>query len=170
MLDIMDEYRENEYAEWTLYDTNVQSYRSNMIASQSLLLAVAAIFYEKAVVLAIVICIVGLINQWYIWWRVIQSRAIISDFHKFNSLYELSIKVNNKGDVWEDGDLYLSEQTYVSNRSVRQKANNWIVAQTGNKKFKTNYRITRIKLDIILPIMFSIIWVLILWFSVISSL
>lgn len=161
----MDGYKEKEYSEWTLYDTNVQAYRSNMISSQSLLLAVAAIFYEKSTVLVIAICMVGLINQWYIWYRIIRARAIISDFHKFNALFELSLNVNDDGDIWKKGDLYLSEQTYVSKPNVREKANEWIAQKTGNRKYKTNYRITRVKLDIILPAMFSIIWALILCFS-----
>jgi len=158
----MDNYLEKEKSEWALYDSIVQSYRSNMIASQSLLLAVAAIFFSKEPFLVVVLCAIGLVLQWYIWFRIITKRCIISDYHKFNFQFELSKKINNEGNAMQEGDVPLSEQTYVSNRNVRKMANAWIVELTHNEKYKRNARITRVKLDYILPILFSIVWVLIL--------
>lgn len=55
----------DEYTTWSLYDSIVQSYRSNMIASQSLLLAVEAILFERSILLESIICVIGLIQLWY---------------------------------------------------------------------------------------------------------
>ena len=163
------DYKERECSEWSLYDSNVQTYRSNMIASQSLLLAVAAIFYGKNNILVITVCLIGLFIQWYIWYRVISRRAIISDYHKFNFQHEMSLKINDEGGFWKEGDRHLSEQTYVANRGVRKKVNTWLADETGNPKYKHNMRITRFKLDVIIPILFSVLWALILVFSIMGG-
>lgn len=155
----------DEYSKWTLYDSIVQSYRSNMIASQSLLLAVAAIMVEKNSLFNTVICIIGLIQLWYVWFRVIRSRTIISDFHKFNAQYGFCEKINTDGDLRSTSNpANLTEEIYVSNSKIRNKANNQLAIITGEEKLRTNFRTTRKKLDYFLPFSFTIIWLMFLLF------
>lgn len=163
------DYIEREYAEWALYDSITQSYRSNMLATQAILMAVTAIFYEKSCLLVVMICCFGLFNQWFIWYPVIRARVLISDYHKFNAKFNFSKNVDIKGNERKSPNQEeLTEQEYVSKRNVRRNANAVIVKRTGNKKFKTNWRPTRRKLDILLPLSFSIIWVVILILSAVS--
>ena len=115
--------------------------------------------------MTITVCIIGLFNQWFIWYRVIRARSLVTDFHKHNALYELSLNINEEGKLWKEGDNHLSEHTYINNWSVRKKANNWVAEKTKQAKYKRNYRITRVKLDIILPIMFTIIWGMMLYLT-----
>ena len=74
--------KENYFTAWSVYDSMIQSYRSSMIASQSLLLAVEAVTLEKSSLIGFIVCIIGLIQLWYIWFFVVKNRAIISDFYK----------------------------------------------------------------------------------------
>ena len=165
----MKVYNEMEFSQWSVYDDMIQSYRSNMISSQSLLLAVAALFFSASTpesnTMTIVVCIIGLINQWFIWHRVIRARSFVADFHKHNAKYELSLNINEDGEILKEGDTPLTEHTYTTNRSVRKKANKWVAEKSNQIKFKRNYRTTRVKLDIILPIMFTIIWGMTLYLS-----
>lgn len=152
-------YTEKEYSEWSEYDSITQSYRSNMIASQSLLLTVAAIFYDKNSFLVTLVCIIGFIHQWYIWFRVITSRTIISDYHKFNAKFDFSKKINSEGYLNTGTQSELTEEIYVSNATVRKVANHTLAEITGQKKYRTNWRTTRIKLDLIIPLTFTAIWI-----------
>ena len=117
-----------------------------MISSQSLLLAVAAIFYEKSSVMVVTIFVIALIVQWFIWYRVIRTRTLITDYHKFNAKFEMS------------DSLGLSEEDYLVDEK-RWKAMEWLAEKTGNEKYKQEFRLTRLKLDFILPILFTVIWI-----------
>ena len=55
----------DEFTTWSTYDSIVQDYRANMLASQSLLLAVEAILFERSILLEIIICAIGLFQLWY---------------------------------------------------------------------------------------------------------
>lgn len=157
----------DEFTTWSVYDSMIQSYRSNMIASQSLLLAVEAILFEKNLIIEATICLIGLVQLWYVWFAIIRARAIISDFHKFNAIYNFNQIVNINGNkMCEETALPLTESVYVKNKSIRDKANNILAELTGEKKFKTNFRITRVKLDIIIPISFTFIWIVLIIFQV----
>ena len=156
----------DEFTTWSLYDSIVQSYRSNMIASQSLLLAVEAILFEKSILLEMVICLIGLIQLWYIWYAIIRARAIISDFHKFNALYNFCQIIDINGNQRSgEHDLPLTEEKYVKDKNIRDKANAKLAEIMGNEKLKTNFRITRRKLDIYMPISFTLIWVMLVIFQ-----
>lgn len=157
-----------EFTMWSLYDSIVQSYRSNMIASQSLLLAVEAILFERSIFLEIGICIIGLIQLWYIWYLIIRARSIISDFHKFNALYNFSQIINIDGNkMTEENALPLTEEKYVNDRKVMIRANSELAKITQNDKLRTYLRITRLKLDVIMPISFTIIWVMLIVFQIV---
>ncbi len=54
----------------------------------------------------------------------------------------------------------LNEHTYVSNKIIRNQVNkNMTVCFDRNEKTFHNFRLTRIKLDVIIPILFTIIWI-----------
>lgn len=162
---------EKEYAEWALYDSITQTYRSNMLASQAILMAVTAIFYGKSWILVVMTCILGLFNQWFVWYPVIRSRALISDFHKFNAKFNFSQDVAINGEKRKPpNSKEITEQVYVRNKEVRKKANAVLAKKTRQEKYKTNWRPTRKKLDIVLPVSFSIIWLVILVLSTVSFL
>ena len=149
-------------SQWTLYDSNVQTYRSNSLASQALLLAVGAFLYKEEYIILLITFLVAMFQMWYIWYRVIRVRTIISDFHKFNFLYNFSSFVNNEGDFEPNTSLPLTEETYTKNTKTRRKANYILANQTGIAKLKYNYRLTRVKLDIMLPLSFSFLWIIII--------
>lgn len=151
------------FTTWSLYDSIVQSYRSNMIASQSLLLAVEAILFEKNIYAELLICAIGLFQLWYIWFPVINARAIISDFHKFDALYNFSQMINIYGNVMsKENEPPLTEKVYVRDKSVRDKANGNLAILVKDDNLKTNLRITRRKLDRYMPITFTAIWIIII--------
>ncbi len=108
---------------WVLYDSMIQSYRSNFIASQSLMLAVGALFINESLFLELFVAAVALFQTWYIWYRVIRVRAIISDYYKFNTLYDFSNKINSKGNIENNPKIPLTESIYAKNNKIRRRAN-----------------------------------------------
>lgn len=146
---------------WSVYESNVQAYRSNMIASQSFLLAIGAIVIDKLILECACVGI-ALIQLWIIWYRIIRSRTIICDFYK----YDLGSKFNNCGQEINEGCTdFLDEDTYVKDRILRKKVNEKLANMTNKPKLKYNMRLTRFKIDLILPISFSILWILFLLYS-----
>lgn len=140
---------------WSTYEANVQSYRSNMIASQSFLLAVGAVLLEKNSFLLGVCVSIALFQLWYIWYRVIRIRTIIVDYYKF----DLCNRFSACGNKLESNECHLTEDIYLKNTSIRRKVNLQLAEDEKRPKLKHNLRLTRVKLDLILPITFTIIWI-----------
>lgn len=92
----------------------LQSYRSNMIASQSFLLAVAAAFYEKNDILEMACVFMALFQLWYIWFRVIRVRAIIVDYYK----HHLGENYNNAGEKENNASRPLEEKVYLKEHNI----------------------------------------------------
>ncbi len=146
---------------WSTYDANVQAYRSNMIASQSFLLAVTTFSMEK-VILGCTCVAIAIFQLWFIWFRVIRARTIISDFHKFNlgtRFYYCGEKINETS-----CGKPLDEDVYVKNKTIRKKVNAELAKD--NPKLKHNMRATRVKIDLILPISFTVLWIVILLYII----
>ncbi len=154
--------------QWSVYDTNVQAYRSNFISSQSLLLTVGALFIDKSLFLIIFVTLIAFFQMWYVWFPVIRARTIISDFHKFSAKYEEFKNININGEFEEHTLNPLTEEVYVDNNKIRKKANAVLSKLIGDEKLKHNFRITRIKLDRILPVTFSAIWLVMCIYCVLS--
>lgn len=138
-------------AQWTVYEANVQAYRGLSISSQSILLAVGAILLDRGqpgYVMAILAALaVGL--TWLVWSRVILARVRIADFHKFR----LDLKFEDGGaevPVGKKPSNPLNESTYVKKRSIRRKIYKAL-------NYKT-MRLSRVKLDVVVPAVFSLIW------------
>ena len=151
---------DNNIGMWSVFESNVQTYRANMISSQAFLLAAGAVFVKESFELEVACVILALMQLWYIWFRIIRCRTIIVDFYRYN----LNEKFNNVGEKKRPFDNPLESEIYLKNRVIRKKVNECI--------FKSGRRVkwTRIKLDIIMPISFSVMWVLMLAVSMISRL
>ena len=149
--------------EWSVYEANVQSYRSSMIASQSFLVA-AGMFSIDRIVLSCTCVVIALFQLWFIWFRIIRVRTIICDYHKL----DLESKFNDCGQEIDEAteycDKHLDEDTYVKNRVVRKKVNEAL--SKDKPKLKHNMRLTRIKVDLILPISFTLLWIIIFLYTI----
>jgi hypothetical protein len=116
---------------WTTNESLLQSYRSIFIASQSLFISGAALTVNTWINLIIVGT--AIFHLW-IGYTIVNTRTKIVDFYK----YDLSRFITNIDDYIHDKDKRLN-----ANRSAG---------------IKTNWRKTRIKIDIYIPLSFLIIW------------
>ena len=153
----------NSNEKWSTYEANVQAYRSNFLSSQSILLAVGAISLGKIFYLTLMISIIGLFHMWVIWFRVIIIRTRIVDYHKFG----FKKLFDNEGNLSNQNYNYLQEIIYSNNWKVRFKVNkNYSnIWERKPKKF-TNLRTTRIKLDLLIPITLTLIWLMFIFYEV----
>lgn len=129
---------------WAINESLLQAYRSTFISSQSFFLAVGAITLDSNPVLVYVTAAVGLFVIWFVWFPVVRARHRIVDFYKYSSALKP-----------EDISALCSEDDYVKNAALRAKANRLF-------KLDTNWRKTRMKLDIGMPVLFSVVWLALL--------
>ena len=127
------------------YQTNedlLQSYRSIFISSESFLLAVGAIFLEKNLIMLLITVVIGLVMIWFLWFPIVRARHLIVDYYKYQA--KLTSSSKNICSV----DDYVDKK----NRELRKQTNKML-------GINTNWRKTRKKIDLYLPILFSIVWV-----------
>ena len=131
---------------WSVNESLLQSHRSIFISSQAFLIAVGAILLEadKPEWLLQLIAVSGLIIIWWFWVRVVINRARIVDYYKF--------QLNDGFKIYFDK---CSEDDYVKNKDGKRKSINKTIG-------KSNLRATRWKMDVGLPIIFSLIWLALL--------
>lgn len=132
---------------WNVNETLLQSYRSIFISSQSFILAVGAIVLDKSTFILAAIAIMSLIMIWVVWFPVVVSRHKIVDFYKYRALKPADIPD-------------CSESEYVHDQGKREQANEVF-------GITTNWRKTRIKLDLFIPIMFTLVWLLLVGYALI---
>jgi hypothetical protein len=150
----------NLETKWSVNESLLQSYRSIFISSQSFLLAVGAVLVEQYPYLNIVIAGLSLLMIWWIWIPVVKARRRIVDYYKY------ALKLNDEQSV-----LFLQrfiEHDYVKDGTQRREANQFLQEAIGEKKPITDLRETRKKIDIYLPIGFSIIWLLFIIISIVE--
>lgn len=150
---IKNEFEPSNEAKWVASDSTVQAYRSNFLASQSFLLAVGAILLGKSALLVFLVAGLALLSIWYIWFRVITIRKRVADYYQFGI-----------------GDRFnITSTQYIKDKEKRRDVYNAITdswdrsehlpnGTTKKEKFKTN-RLTRLKLDIFIPIIMTLVWV-----------
>lgn len=136
-MDIMD-YK----TEWSVNESLLQSYRSIFISSQAFILAVGVLLIDNKPIFLIV-AIISLFMIWYIWFRVVRSRHLIVDYHKYASKLDKPKQ--------EELRKRYTEDEYVKNKDKRSKANILL-------GIDTNWRPTRIKIDLLLPVLYTSIW------------
>jgi hypothetical protein len=125
---------------WSINESLLQSYRSLFISSQSFLLAVGAIMVGKDRVILLSVAIIGLVMIWTIWFPAVRARHRIVDYYKFGSQLAPALR-----------QTICSESDYVNDRKARSAAN----VSFG---IDTNWRKTRLKLDLLTPLMFTMVW------------
>jgi hypothetical protein len=125
---------------WAVYEANVQAYRGSFNSAQSILLAFGAIIYDKNTWLFILIALLAVMQIWYIWFRVIRARILIVDYHK--------IFVDPKYRIPETD---ITEKIYVEDECARRAFNE-------AAGMNTNWRLSRFKMDILLPILYTSLW------------
>ena len=137
--------------EWNTNESLLQSYRSIFLSSQSFLLAVGAILIDKGNIL-ILVAAIALIQIWFIWFRVVYARLLIVDYYKYGGLLEDEV-LNSVG-----GHLaYLkADDKYVQDTEYRKKVNS--IFKSCDLNFSKNMRTTRIKIDVLIPVTFTLIW------------
>ncbi len=139
------------YDKWAINESLLQAYRSTFISSQSFLLAVGAIVSGKSSVLVYLTAAVGLLAIWAIWFPVVTSRHRIVDYHKYSARLDAS-----------QLETLCSEHEYVHDRVRRARANALF-------KLGTNWRTTRVKIDLGMPLLFSIVWVALVAYEVFGA-
>lgn len=82
---------------------------------------------------------------WYLWFSVVTARHRVIDYYKFQLDESIACKFTS-----------CAEDEYVKNKDGKRNAINHAIR-------KRNWRATRIKIDLLLPIMFSIIWLALVW-------
>jgi hypothetical protein len=135
---------------WSVNESLLQSYRQIFISSQSFILALGVIALDRPISdswLIVVLAVLSFIMIWYIWFRVVQSRHMVVDYYK----YLLKKNQEDQKAIM----LECSEEDYLRNEKKRK----WANESLGIPK---EWRLTRIKVDLMLPIIFSVIWILLL--------
>jgi hypothetical protein len=131
---------------WSVNESLLQSHRSIFICSQTFLIAVGAILLEtsKPEWLIWLLAGSGFTIIWLFWFRVVITRARVVDYYKFQLDDNFKANFDN-----------CSEDDYVRNRDGKRKSINKTID-------KSNLRATRWKMDVGLPIIFSLIWLALL--------
>ena len=125
---------------WAINESLLQAHRSTFISSQSFLLAVGALVSGKSAALLYLLGAIGLCVIWFIWFPVVRARHRIVDYYKGLTNLPAGAAVQ------------CSEEQYVNDARLRKEANDVF-------GFKTNWRTTRLKLDLFMPFLFSLVWI-----------
>lgn len=132
----------NDQDKWSINESSLQSYRSIFISSESFMIAVGAILLDKNFTVLVAIAVVSVLMIWGIWVPVVRSRHLIVDYYKYRSM-----KAEPVVGLCEERD-------YVHDRQLRNKANQLL-------GIKANWRPTRWKIDLLTPILLTVMWILI---------
>ena len=145
------EKQEEVYNNWSINESLLQSYRSIFIASQSFLIAVGAILWgnkDFPFFLFFLITVLALIIIWCLWFRVVLCRHKIVDYYKF----QLGSKASKQKALKAFAEC--SEDEYIKKALKRKKINKLLG--------KKNWRRTRVKMDLLLPGIFTSIWLILI--------
>ncbi|MCM1159368.1 MAG: hypothetical protein NC300_11395 [Bacteroidales bacterium] len=148
---------------WSVYEANLQSYRSMFLSSQSIMLAVGAIITGKSVIATVVVAIVAVFQIIYVWLPVIYYRFLLVDFYK----YSMGENFDAYGNLKEEKEsLMLTEQIYCKNKDIRKKVNSTISVNQNSERAFSNWRETRKKIDIVIPVSMIMLWIMYVLISI----
>lgn len=155
----------NSETRWSVNESLLQSYRSIFISSQSFLLAVGALTFDKEswmmTGLNIVLATMSLVMIRWIWFPVVKSRRRIVDYYKFSM--DLPEEVQN------EFFTAFKEDDFVKDGELRNRANEFLLKNHPQwTNIKSDLRETRKKVDGWIPLGFSIVWVIFLIISIIQ--
>jgi len=149
--------RNNLEGRWVTYESNVQQYRVLSATVQSFLLTIGSILYTQQGVpnaLLILVTLLAVMHIKFIWFNVVRARNLIVDYYKYQHYAKLT------QDQLSELEKNYPETRYVHEKEAREKVN----SEFFNKPTLSVWRETRIKLDIIVPSGYFIIWTaLFLW-------
>lgn len=132
-------------SKWSTNETLLQSYRSIFITTQSIFLGIG-VFTTNNLKMFLPIGIISLITIWLIWFPVVKSRQLAVDYFKYS--LELS-----EEELEKLVEMCKNEKFYIQNKEIRKRANSIL-------KCDKHWRTTRIKIDLIIPILFTITWII----------
>ena len=153
--EIMQELINEQHEKYKINEELLQSYRQIFIGSQSFFLAVGTILFTSVKNLDCLLLLLTSINVfiiWFVWFRVVRVRHLIVDFHKYYYEY-----LKNNREI-PDGVCNIKEYIDVFKWKKRKET-------TRRLGFKRNWRLARIKIDLILPITFTFVWLLLAFYG-----
>lgn len=140
---------------WPTYEANLQAYRSIFLSSQSVMLAIGAIIIDKSRIATVLIAAIALFQILYVWLPVIYYRFLLVDFHKYN----LGERFDVNGElIKENAKEHLTELIYCKNKKIRETVNFYISKEISRERPFSNWRETRRKIDIGIPISMILLW------------
>jgi hypothetical protein len=139
IVDNKEKYRLNEM--------NLQAYRLMFIPLEAIFIVAGIAVYEKPRFLFLFLMAIGLYTIWGLWFPIVRSRQKVVDYYKYQSTPD------------RNRDLGVDLESYIHDKELRQKVND----QLG---ISANWRKTRRKVDFILPVLFTLIWFVLLIYIV----
>lgn len=134
------------FEKWSVNESLLQSYRLIFISSQTFLIAVGALLLNKEQPRWLLDAVAGVaIIIWILWFQVVTARHRVVDYYKFQLDKSLACKFT-----------CCSVDEYVKDENGKRKAINHAIG-------KKNWRPTRIKIDFMLPLIFTAIWGLLVY-------
>jgi hypothetical protein len=103
-------------------------------------LTAGAVFTGKSATLLFVVALMALAMIWIVWFPVVRARIYIVDYYKYAATLSP-----------ENASRLCSEHDYVLKANLRANANILF-------GITSNWRTTRIKMDIVLPLLFTALW------------
>lgn len=137
---------------WAVYEANVQQYRVLSATVQSFFLTVGSILFTQQHVpnfLMLMIAVLAILHVRFVWFDVVKARHLIIDYYKFQHYAKLTA-----GDLAQLADKY-PETRYVHDAEARREVNAKFFRKPGLRL----WRETRLKLDVIVPTAYVIIWI-----------
>ena len=130
-MDNKDKYRINEI--------NLQAYRLMFIPLEAILIVAGITAFDKPRFVFLALLAVSLFTIWGLWFPIVRSRQKVVDYYKYQSTPD---RIREMG---------VDLESYIHDKELRQKVND----QLG---ISANWRKTRRKIDFILPVLFSLTW------------
>ncbi len=129
---------------WEMNESLLQSYRLIFSLSQAifLLLGGVCLSSDRSVFLVIGIGSLSLLMIWYFWFPIVRARALLVDYYKIQTKFDFT----GHQDFCETFEVY-------KNNSIKRELMNSAAG------VKTNWRTTRAKLDLGLPVIYTMIWI-----------
>lgn len=127
---------------WEANERLLQTYRLIFIPSQSFMLAVGAIVWGKSLFVLVGVGLISVGIIWGLWVPIVFARHKLVDYYKHASVL-----------TEPQRSTLCSEADYVKNPVQRCKANEQL-------KIRSNLGVTRIKIDIVIPASFTLIWLI----------
>jgi hypothetical protein len=138
-VDNQEKYRTNEM--------KLQAYRLMFIPLEAILIVAGIAVYEKPRFLFLFLMAVSLYTIWGLWFPIVRARQKVVDYYKYQSTPD------------QVRDLGVDLESYIHDKELRRKVND----QLG---ISANWRTTRRKIDFILPVLFTLIWFVLLIYIV----